>query len=284
MICQKLYKGKHEVFIPKLLLDKVDELFGLRGSGVRRVEDVYTVLTGGWLKCTCGCHIVYDPKKKLIKRIQEHKTYHFYHCTNGKKAHESMRGMNITHDQIWVQLSAAIDDISISPELAKDIAEALNQIEAKAHATTKKQIELYKREEAVLQAREDKLLDMMLDGLIDKQAYDSKLRGIRADRASITEQIETLQLSLTSAVVETVHSVLELAKSAKSFWISQTTVERKKVLEMILSNPVLDGATVRYELKKPFKVLSEMKVFNEWRTLRDSNSRPIGSKPTTLSS
>lgn len=278
------YKGKHEVFVPRDLLTKVDQSLGLRGCTIKRENSDYTTLTGGWLKCICGCHVVYDPKKKLIRSTNETKTYHLYHCTNGKKVHASMRGMNVTNDQIWIQLGSALDDISIPPELAKDISQALNQIETKAHATTKKQIELFKQEEVALQIKEDKLLNMRLDGEIDQELFESKLKRIRADRKSITDQIEVLQLSLTSAVIETVQSVLELARNAKLLWISQSPAEKKKVLDMILSNPILDGSNIRYDLKKPFRILKEMKGNKEWRTLRDSNSRPIGSKPTTLSS
>lgn len=36
---------------------------------------------------------------------------------------------------------------------------------------------------------------------------------------------------------------------------------------MILSNPVLDGLSVRYDLKKPFAVLAEMKHSEDWCTL-----------------
>ena len=52
---------------------------------------------------------------------------------------------------------------------------------------------------------------------------------------------------------------------------------------MLLSNPVLDGVTVRYDLRKPFKVLSEMNENSEWRAMRESNPRPSASEtPKTL--
>lgn len=50
--------------------------------------------------------------------------------------------------------------------------------------------------------------------------------------------------------------------------------EKKKVLDMILSNPVLDGINIQYDLKKPFAILKEMKGNDEWRTRVDSNHRP----------
>jgi hypothetical protein len=37
-----------------------------------------------------------------------------------------------------------------------------------------------------------------------------------------------------------------------------------------LSNWVLDGATVRYELKKPFQKLSEMASSSTWRPLAEA--------------
>lgn len=58
--------------------------------------------------------------------------------------------------------------------------------------------------------------------------------------------------------MESVKSILELATSAKSLWIRKSAQERKEFLNMILSNPILDGVNVRYELKKPFAVLVKM--------------------------
>lgn len=269
-----LYKGKHELFIPRDLLIKVDESLGLRAVTVKREASEYTALMGGWIRCSCGCHIVYDPKKKINRKSGESRIYHYYHCTNGKRLHESMAGMNITNDQIWIQLGKAVDDIQIPETLAKDIAEALNQLESKAHDATRRQIDFLRQEEALFQTQEDKLFSMRLNGEIDKETFDVQLNRIRKDRNFVIQQIENLQLSLTSVVMETVQSILELAKNAKSFWNSQPVEEKKKVLEMILSNPVLDGINIQYDLKKPFAILKEMKGNDEWRTRHDSNVRP----------
>jgi hypothetical protein len=46
------------------------------------------------------------------------------------------------------------------------------------------------------------------------------------------------------------------------------------MLKQLLWNPQLEGTTVRYDLKKPFRILSEMRESGEWRGGRDSNSRP----------
>ena len=95
-----------------------------------------------------------------------------------------------------------------------------------------------------------------------------------ADLGSKFEELEMLQLSLTSAVLESANSILELAKNAKSLWKMQSISERKNLLDMVLSNPVLNGLNVEFNLRKPFDVLVEMKGNTEWRTRQDSNLRP----------
>ncbi len=63
----------------------------------------------------------------------------------------------------------------------------------------------------------------------------------------------------------TAQRTLELAQRAKELWLSQSPSERRRLLEMLVSNPILDGKTVRYDLRKPFQLLSELKQAPDWR-------------------
>ncbi len=46
--------------------------------------------------------------------------------------------------------------------------------------------------------------------------------------------------------------------------------ERRKMLEEVISNPVFDGVSVEYDLKKPFVVLREMAETKKWRARLDN--------------
>ncbi len=278
---EKLYDGHHEVFIPKELLKKVDALSGKWGFTKRQFESEYTVLTDGWLKCSCGCRIIYDPKEKKIKSTGETKTYHYYRCTNGKREHEKLA--NIKNENIWKQFEPMLEKINISDEFAEAIADALNVTEKKGHRATEMQIAEFKAKEQELQGYENKLFDMRLQGHISQTDFDKQLARIRSNRDDLADQLETLQKGLTSAVMETAKSVLELGKSAKSLWKESAPEERRNLLDKLLSNPILDGLNIQFNLKKPFAVLVQMKENEKWCTRRDSNSRPAGSKPATLS-
>lgn len=276
----KRYKGKHELFIPRAWIDRVDEMNGLRGSSKRNFADEHMVLVDGWLNCSCGCRIIYDPKTKTIKSDDgKTKTYHYYHCTNGKGVHQKFE--NIKGDKIWEQFGSLIEKINISDEFAEDIAQALNKTENKAHRVSELQIAEFKDKEVELQSREDKLFNMFAENQIDKATYERQLRLVRENREDITNQLEKLQKSLTSAVMETAKTVLELATSAKSLWKSKSPQERREFLDTILSNPILDGLTVRYQLKKPFAVLVKMNENVEWCPGLDLNQHALSSASTS---
>ncbi len=81
-------------------------------------------------------------------------------------------------------------------------------------------------------------------------------------------------MELTDTVTETAQSILELATNAKSLWLSKNPQERMLDLNDVLSNPRLDGKTVRYEMRKPFAVLAKMAKSEDWWALLDLNQRP----------
>lgn len=69
----------------------------------------------------------------------------------------------------------------------------------------------------------------------------------------------------------TAKRVFELAINAKELWKKGNIEERRKILDLLCSNPTLDGSTVRYNLKKPFAVLAEMARKEDWRSQGDLN-------------
>ena len=121
----------------------------------------------------------------------------------------------------------------------------------------------------------------MLSKQIEKELFDQQLKRINSNRDSLVDQLEAHQKSLTSALIETAKTVLELATLAKSLWISKSPQQRRELLDLILSNPILDGLTVRFELKKPFAVLVKMKGNVKWCPGLDLNQHAVSSATTS---
>lgn len=266
------YKGKHPLIIPPRILDQVARSLG-RGAGYqRRSGGEFGIFGGGWMTCAepaCGCNIVYDPKTKP-RKDQPPKVFHYYHCTNGRRVHVTMRGMTIQEDQIWEQFAAAVDSISITERLAKEVADALNETHAKVRAARKREIFNYREGLNALEREEDLAYQDMRRGILDEGMYRRQIERIRGERRNFTDLLEGANSALDGAYLETAQSILELAKDAKSLWFSREPQERLEFLKLILSNPKLEGLNVRYELKKPFGTLSKMKVCEDWRLLVDA--------------
>ena len=268
------YKGKHPLIIPTSIIQAVDATINKKTFTRKEVTDE-NVFGGGWLRCTCGCVVVHDPKVKKNKSTGVAKVYSYYHCTNTRSAHPSLKGMNLTESNLWEQFGQVVESISISDELAHDIAEAMNETHLKAKAANKRQMEGYREALRALDMEDDQLYEDLKKGILDDELFRRQRQKVKEKRLQFSVLLEEATNAITDAVMETVKSVLELARSAKGHWKSQSPLERRKLLDQVCSNPVLDGLTVRYEMKKPFAVLSQMAVSQEWRTHQGSNLGPL---------
>lgn len=270
----KEYRGHHERIIPEDLFWRVQETFGMRNP----YRANHGLFDGGWMKCAhpdCGCNIVYDPKEKTLKSTGEKRVYKYYHCTNGKRPRVHGKGevQNMTEEQIFEQFTPAVSSISITENFATQIKEALNETHRKAVLAVKREITGYEQAILSLDEKNDRLFDRYDADEINKDEYNRQLVRIRKERNQYTKLLEQANVMITDASMETAKSILELATNAESLWKTATPQERKGFLEQLLSNPVLNGTTVEYQIRKPFVTLSEMKQDEKWRRRRDSNPR-----------
>lgn len=95
------------------------------------------------------------------------------------------------------------------------------------------------------------------------------LQGLRSERDRFTALMDKAQGEISDAIFVTAKKILELAKNAKELWFKRTMEERRDFLEKILSNRVFDYPSVRYEMKKPFRILSAMALSSNWPRLLD---------------
>ncbi len=271
----KEYSGNHPLIVSETILKRVDRINGQRGTVTKRAmgEGIFS----NWLTCAtpeCGKKIIYDPKVKTIKSTGEKRTHHYYHCSNSRKVHETMKGMNITEEKLFEQFEPAVNVISITELFARDIANALNEANEKKKEATKKQIGAFKRALLGLDKHEDEAYEDFKNGIIDGRIYRRRIQQVRKRRYYFTDRMEQAELTLQDGFNETAKSILELAIDAKKLWKKQNRTERLEYLKKVCSNPVLDGVTVRYDLQKPYSVIAKMKGNTNWHALEDSNLKP----------
>jgi hypothetical protein len=123
------------------------------------------------------------------------------------------------------------------------------------------------------------------NGLFDEEFYKRKIDDIRKERARYADLLIMLESSVSEIYLQTAQDVLELAKNAKLYWNHLNNSEKVQMLKKVLWNPRLVDATIEYEIKKPFKILLEMKGLSnneEWGDRRGLNPRPPESQSGAL--
>lgn len=239
-------------------LRALDNAKGEKSPYGRRLNAIDALFSGGWLVCgQCGCQITYDPKEKRNRKTNKVTEYHYYHCSNGKKMHTKQ--VNINENRLWQQFEAAVDAVNIPESFAKKISDALNENYLETKAATKRQIEDCGLEIDELDKRKDMLFDLFMNREIECEDFEIQTKRLKDERNRLLSKLEEFQNIINGAHLETARSIIELAINAKSLWKQGTPIERRNILETLLSNRSLNGASVEFDLKKPFKILSEMK-------------------------
>ncbi len=252
----KTYRGKHEPMLTPQEWDTLQETFGKKATYTKRRHNG---ALAGWLNCAdCGCRITYDPKKKPSGA-----SFDYYRCANGKHAHERL--VYAREEDIFTQFSEALDAIQVNEKMAAQIAEELNASHGQARKMGQQEAAQGGRALADLDRREDDLYGDLKRGLIDEVAYRRQREHLKAEKERLERQLTAAKEDFGRDYLITARMTLELATKAKSLWISRNGHEKRELLEKLLSNPTLSGKTLRYDLKKPFSVLAEMREKNEWR-------------------
>ena len=52
-----------------------------------------------------------------------------------------------------------------------------------------------------------------------------------------------------------------------------TMEEKREIVSLVLSNPRIENANIRYDYKKPFELFTNVQDLRKWRRTRDSNPR-----------
>jgi DNA invertase Pin-like site-specific DNA recombinase len=269
----KEYVGKHARIINSSLFNKVQDSFGHRNLYGKKGEGVFR---NGWLKCSkdnCGCHIIHDPRKKLIKSTGEEKIYKHYRCTNGKNAHKDTKGLRIEESELLKQFAKVVELLTISDDFATQLLVHINQNQSSQSQRFSAQLEDLKLSLPIYDKKLMELYEDYKSGLIDQTDYKNFVNIQKQNKANSLSEIEKLEGSKSNIRLETIESTLQLAKDAKTLWEKRSDADKAVLLEKLLSNQSLNGVTVEFNLKKPFQMLSEMSRNSSWRRGWDLNPR-----------
>ena len=201
----------------------------------------------------CGHKITGEWKIKKTKSGS--RDYLYYRCTKyNKPDHPRTR---VTEAELDHQVLALFDKMRIEDDSVRDWFRAVLASKTKdAQADTRAQRAELQRQETLIAAQQDRLLNLRIDDQIDETTFNRKQTEMRDRLASIKLQLDVLDRSRDENA-EITSKVFELSQTLRQRWLTADYAEKRKIVEIVWLNcRLIDGSLVP-QIRKPFDVLVE---------------------------
>ena len=245
----KLHQGKHEPLASIELWERVQGV--LTGRNTTPIHSYGREFAfSGLMKCAdCGCAVVAEIKKGK---------YIYYHCTghaDGNRGNPSdCRRKYVREEALEAQFAALLDQLYFDKEVLEWVREALKS----SHSDERREHEdVIKRCQGEYKRLEDRLNAMYLDkldGRIDAAFHDRTAKVWKTEQVRLLREIERHTDAEHSYMDDGIR-LLELAQHARDLFAKQEAHEKKRLLNLVLSNSVWHQGEVAATFRQPFDLL-----------------------------
>ncbi len=245
----KIFKGSHEPIISKSLFDSVQNAFKSHNKPhLNRKSFAF----GSLIVCSeCGC--------KITAQIKKGK-YVYYHCTGMREKHSKCY---VPEKNIVQQFRNGLLPISINQKSAIKILEKFKEQEDIIYSNQSKDKHRIEQRLAQLQKwSEQSYIDKL-----EEKITESHWQNITAKWGDETATLQNSMAVNGSPIhkIKTVEKILELLQVLPSLWDTRNLTDKRKMVDLLYSNFVLDGATLYPTYNKAFTIIAEGLVFNNKR-------------------
>lgn len=271
---RKLIKGNHAPLITKALWDRVKEV--REGKAFyKHSRRLYAY--SGIIKCGyCGCSVIGEPKKKLIKSTGKEKEYIYYHCSFGSKElgrkcplpwypeemlkENFLEAMDMLGLMKW-QIEVIREEIGLSMEEEKKFVDAERK---------RLQIEYTRNENMMRKMYEDKV-----KGDIPTDWFRKEFDKIKERQEEIREEQRELE-EQNEEFIEQGLQTIELCKDIKNQYLSLDVEGKNKLLKNLYRTVILTKESFEYAWNPgwdAWAVYTKLQRNGKWHPWPDSNRR-----------
>ena len=163
----------------------------------------------------------------------------------------------VTEIELDRQVLAIFDRMRIEDESTRDWFRAVLASQTKDHQSeSRAQRAELQRQESLLIAQQDRLLNLRIDDQIDQDTFAHKHTELRDRLAAIKLQLDALDRSHDENA-ELAAKVFELSQTLKDQWLTADYAAKRRILEIVFLNSRLEDTTLIPQIRKPFDVLVE---------------------------
>jgi DNA invertase Pin-like site-specific DNA recombinase len=280
----RVYRASHTPLVSRELWDRVQERLEDRCSYVRR-EQKHEFQFSGLVRCgTCAQESI-EEERLLVGEVHKGR-YVYYRCEGCKRAGRKVA--YVRQERIDEEIIRALRGLHLEPEILEWVRTALHDSHADERRFHEESLAKLQRQHAQLQRRLDLAYSDRLDGRISPEAFDRLAAGWRAEQARTRQEMAAHEAADQSYKDEGM-ALLELASRAAQLYERQAPMERRKLLNFMVSNSIWREGNLEVVWREPFDLLAKSLDgvrenenppkgnsggHSEWLPLVDLNHRP----------
>ncbi len=178
--------------------------------------------------------------------------------------------MWVKEDGVVKQLRDVLQSFKLPDELLAEMTDYIKRIHEAEKDHHRARIKELRTEHEGLTVKSNRLSDLLVDGHIETDLYKAKNQELarrRQELAFILKDSDQADDKFKDAMCD----IIGLVGKSYDLFESSKTDQKRQLLGFVFSNLKLEGPTLRYTLRKPFDVFSQLPHNPEWRPLRDLN-------------
>lgn len=243
------HPGTHTPLVDRVTFDRVQTLLG--GSTYRAHELTFA---GNLITCGhCGHTITGEVKTKHTKSGETH--YRYYRCTKyNTKGHPRVRLREQDLDQ---QVLDMFSRIRIDKPDVRDWFQRVLQARVRDGQRKDEQaIAEINRQLTTLRNQQDRLLNLRLLDEIDESSFATKNTELRDRIAQLDPQLDASDRGRAEKG-EVALELFELSQTLQEKWLTADYRAKRRLLEIVCLNFLMDDVSLVPTIRKPFDVLVE---------------------------
>ncbi len=245
----ELFQGSHEPIITKDLFDRVQAVMAKKAKKKRKRKHEF--LFSGSMHCgTCKAAIT----------AERHGDYVYYRCTKKMGPCEEKY---LRDGDLLLQVKQIVEEVALPDDWAIPMLQHLDQEDREAHQDMYAALRSLKDEKTAIEQKLDKLLDLHLEGSLDKESYIKKKNTLLNRKVEIEEQIKTSERTGDDWLEKMRAFILE-AQDAKKYLLPEYEAELPTFLKRAGSNVWLTGRSVRYEAARGWRAARQRAICTNW--------------------
>lgn len=252
----KLIKGKHQ---PMITVKEYEKIQFLLGREQKISQNKYQNYYSGFIKCSKCNSCITGYSKKKHNRYKGVSVYHYLKCVNKNR---NCTQKPLTRKALDKEVLEILKGLTLPKSIIDFILFKLKQVNKKEEHQDANKMQLLKRRIAEIENEMNTLGEKLIKGIVKDDLYLKMNQKLEEEEFSIQQKMEN-QKKLTELDFDKVRELFEFASYAQQKFKTGSYDQKKKILNAIGSNFLINGEKLSLELTLAFTIIKEIKqVFN----------------------